>query len=108
MEGGGGWAHLCIELDVGGAKADEAGEEGLVQMTILLKGHVLDHRRQLVVVPDQDDTLQPAIPILLSLQACTCMFVYDALVLRQDGEDTCIGLIGLGFHSLLCLTLCRC
>lgn len=72
---GGGWAHLCIELDVGGAEADEAGEEGLVQMTVLLEGHVLNHRRQLVVVPNQDDSLQPAITILLSLQACSCTFV---------------------------------
>lgn len=61
-------ADLCIELDVGGAEADEAGEEGLVQVAVLLEGHVLDHRRQLVVVPYEDDSLQPAVPVLLSLQ----------------------------------------
>lgn len=62
-----GQADLCIELDVGGAEADEASEEGLVQVAVLLEGHVLDHRGQLVVVPYQDHTLQPAVPILLPL-----------------------------------------
>ena len=60
-------ADLCIELDVGGAEADEASEEGLVQVAVLLEGHVLDHRGQLVVVPYQNHTLQPAVPILLPL-----------------------------------------
>ena len=55
-------------MDVGGAQADEAGEEGLVQVAVLLEGHVLDDRRQLMVVAYEDDTLQPAVAILLSLQ----------------------------------------
>ena len=61
-------ADLCIELDVGGAKADEASEEGLVQVAIFLEGHVLHNRGQLVVVSYQDHTLQPAVAILLPLQ----------------------------------------
>ena len=38
---------LRVELDVGDAEADKAGEEGLVHLGILLEGGVLDHRRQL-------------------------------------------------------------
>lgn len=44
--------YLSVELDVGRAQADKAGEQGLVQVAVLLEGHVLDHRRQLVVVAD--------------------------------------------------------
>ena len=61
-------AYLGVELDVGCAKADEAGEEGLIQMAVLLEGHVLDHRRQLVVVPYQNHPLQPTVPVFLPLQ----------------------------------------
>ncbi len=62
-------SHLSIELDVRGPQADESGEEGLIQVAVLLEGHVLDHRGQLVVVPNQDHTLQPAVAILLPLHA---------------------------------------
>ena len=62
------WVHLRIELDVGCAEADEAREQRLVQVAVLLDCHVLHHRRQLVVVPDQDHALEPVVPILLALQ----------------------------------------
>ena len=55
-------------MNVGCAKADEAGEEGLIQMAVLLEGHVLHHRRQLMVVSYQDHTLQSTVPIFLPLQ----------------------------------------
>ena len=61
-------AHLSIELHVGRAEPHEAGEERLVQVAVLLEGHVLDHGRQLVVVPNQDHPLQPAHAVLLPLQ----------------------------------------
>lgn len=60
--------HLRVELDVGRAEADEAREQRLVQVTVLLYRHVLDHGGQLVVVPDQDDALQPVVTVLLALQ----------------------------------------
>ena len=71
-------SHLSIELDVGGAQADESGEEGLIQVAVLLESHVLDHGGQLVVVSNQDHTLQPAVPILLPLHTArhTCQTVY--------------------------------
>ena len=61
-------ADLCIQLDVGGAQANEACEEGLVQVAVLLEGHVLDNRGQLVVVSYQDHTLQSTVIIFLPLQ----------------------------------------
>lgn len=60
-------AHLCVELDVGRAQPDEAREERLVQAAVLLDGHVLDNGGQLVVVTNQDHTLQPVVPVLLAL-----------------------------------------
>ena len=107
LQGGG---NLCIELDVGGAEADEAGEEGLVQVAVLLEGHVFNHRRQLVVVPYEDDSLQPAVPILLSLQAGTYTLVHDVfgnnnniyvmILLSVERLNTCTGSSGLGVpHS---------
>lgn len=62
-------SHLSIELDVRGPQADESGEKGLIQVAVLLEGHVLDHGGQLVVVTNQDHTLQPAVAILLPLHA---------------------------------------
>ena len=59
-----GHAHLGVELDEGGAQAHEAREQGLVQVAVALEGHVLHHRGQLVVVPDQRDPLEPAAPVL--------------------------------------------
>jgi hypothetical protein len=43
--------YLCVELHVGRAQSDEPREQRLVQVAVLLEGHVLHHRRQLVVVP---------------------------------------------------------
>ena len=69
-------AHLGVELDEGGAQAHKAREQGLVQVAVALEGHVLDHGRQLVVVPYQGDSLEPAAPVLgflhgrASLRAC--------------------------------------
>ena len=60
--------HLGVELDEGRAEAHEAGEEGLVEVAVLLEGHVLDHGRQLVVVPYQDHPLQPRHAVLLVLR----------------------------------------
>jgi hypothetical protein len=60
--------HLGVELDEGRAEAHEAGEEGLVEVAVLLEGHVLDHGRQLVVVAYQDHPLQPRHAILLVLR----------------------------------------
>ena len=53
--------HLRVELDVRRAEADEAREERLVQVRVLLEGHVLHHGRQLVVVANQDDALESAV-----------------------------------------------
>ena len=55
--------HLSIELHGRHAQADEAREEGLVQVGVFLEGHVLHHGRQLVVVAYQCHSLQPALPI---------------------------------------------
>ena len=59
--------HLRIELDVGSSKANKAREERLVQVGELLECHVLHHRWQLIVVPNQGNTLQPASAVLNSL-----------------------------------------
>ncbi len=82
-------SHLSIELDVRGPQADESGEEGLIQVAVLLEGHVLDHRGQLVVVPNQDHTLQPTVPILLPLHGTehSCQTMYtDQRVLCFDSR----------------------
>ena len=64
-------SYLCIELHVGGAQADKAGEEGLIQVAVLLEGHVLHHGRQLVVVSYKNHPLQPRHPIVLLLHCHT-------------------------------------
>lgn len=46
---------LCGQLGVRHAEADEPCEQRLVHAGILLKGLVLDNRRQLVVVSDEND-----------------------------------------------------
>ena len=51
-------AALGVELGVGGPETHEAGEEGLVEVRVLLERLVLHDGRQLVVVPDHDDPLQ--------------------------------------------------
>ena len=66
-----GGGYLSVELDVGGAQADEAGEQGLVQVAVLLEGHVLDYGRQLVVVAYQDHPLQPCHAIIRVLRSQT-------------------------------------
>lgn len=60
---------LGVELDVRRSKANKSSEERLVQVAVLLEGHILHDRRQLVVIPNQDDSLQPTNTILLPLQA---------------------------------------
>ncbi len=61
-------AYLGVQLEVWHAKPDEAGEEGLIQVAVLLEGHVLHDRRQLMVIANEDDPFQTRQPILLLLQ----------------------------------------
>lgn len=49
-----------IYLHRGRPEAHEPREEALVELAVLLEGHGLDDRGQLVVVSDQDHALQPA------------------------------------------------
>lgn len=65
--GGAEGLHLGIELDIGSAEAHKAREEGLVEVAVLLEGHVLDHGRQLVVVAYQNHPLEPRHTFLLVL-----------------------------------------
>ena len=58
-------------------------------MAVLLEGHVLHHRGQLVVVSYQDDALQPAVAILLPLQPYK--FIGSAVTAHPESE-TCFGL----------------
>ena len=60
--------YLSVELDIGRAQADKAGEQGLVQVAVLLEGHVLHHWGQLLVVPNQDDPLQSRHSVICVLQ----------------------------------------
>lgn len=52
---GGARAALRRQLRVRHPEADEAREQRLVHARVLLERLVLDHRRQLVVVADEDD-----------------------------------------------------
>jgi hypothetical protein len=61
-------APLRIQLHVGCPQPHESRKQGLVQVTVLLEGHVLDHRGQLVVVPNEDDAFEAADAVLLALQ----------------------------------------
>jgi hypothetical protein len=70
-QGEGKKPDLGIELDVGCSQAHEACEEGLVQVAVLLEGHVFDHGGQLMVITNQDDPFQPTHSILLPLQIST-------------------------------------
>ena len=54
---------LGVQVHGGHPQADEAGEEGLLHVGVLLEGHVLDDGGQLVVVPDHDPPLQPAVAV---------------------------------------------
>lgn len=54
-------------------------------MAVLLEGHVLDDRGQLVVVSNQDHTLQPAVAILLPLQPYKYI---DSVVTRCPDSKT--------------------
>ena len=49
----------CLHLHSGSTEADEAREQALVKLAVLLESHGLHHGRKLVVVPDQNDALQP-------------------------------------------------
>ena len=55
-------APLRVELGGGHPQTDEAREHRLVEARILLERLVLDDGRQLVVVADQHDALEPALP----------------------------------------------
>lgn len=59
---------LCIKVNSGHSQADKAGEERLLHVGVLLEGHVLDDGGELVVVPDHDPTLQPAVAVCWVLQ----------------------------------------
>ena len=60
----GAGAPLRVQVHGGHPQADEAGEEGLLHVGVLLEGHVLDDGRQLVVVSDHDPALQAAVAVL--------------------------------------------
>jgi len=55
---------LSIKVDSWHAEMNEAREERLFHVGELLERHVLDHRRQLVVVANHNPTLQPIVTIL--------------------------------------------
>mmetsp|Transcript_30411 Transcript_30411/g.51334 ORF Transcript_30411/g.51334 Transcript_30411/m.51334 type:complete len:474 (+) Transcript_30411:569-1990(+) len=56
----GAGAALLVEQDVGHPQTDEAGEQRLVQLAVLLQACVLHHRGQLVVVSNQAHPQQAA------------------------------------------------
>lgn len=51
-------AALRVEIDGRYAEAHQARKHGLLEVAVARKRHVLDHRRQLVVVADRDEALQ--------------------------------------------------
>lgn len=55
---------LCVQIYGGHSQAHKSGEERLLHVGVLLEGHVLDNRGQLVMVTNHDPTLQPAVAIL--------------------------------------------
>ena len=59
---------LSVEVDRGHAETDEAREERLFHVGELLECHVLDDRRQLVVVSDHDAALQTTEVVLRILR----------------------------------------
>ena len=75
----GSGSTLGVEVDGGHPEAHEAGEQRLLHVGELLEGHVLDDRRQLVVVADHDPPLQPVVAILGVLQAYTNTFIIQYL-----------------------------
>ena len=63
-----GAMDLSIELDVGVPQAHEAREKRLVHARVLLEGHVLNHGRELVVVPNEHHALEARwLPLCLRL-----------------------------------------
>ena len=50
-------AYLSIQLNVGSAKSNKSCEEGLVEVAVLLKSHIFDNRRQLMMISYQNDAL---------------------------------------------------
>lgn len=72
-------AALCIQIDSGHSEAYKSGKERLLHVGVLLEGHVLDNRRQLVVVSNHDPTFQPAVAILWVLKG------------EDDGEERARG-----------------
>lgn len=48
---------LCIEFNIGRSQPNEASKQTLIQMTVLLEGHVLYYWWQLVMITNQYDTL---------------------------------------------------
>ncbi|TNN39069.1 hypothetical protein EYF80_050761 [Liparis tanakae] len=55
---------LSVQIDSRDSQAHKSGEEGLLHVGVLLEGHVLDNRGQLVVVSNHDPAFQPAVAIL--------------------------------------------
>lgn len=55
---------LCIQVYGGNSQAHKSSEERLLHVGVLLEGHVLDDRGQLVVVSNHNPTLQSAVTIL--------------------------------------------
>ena len=59
---------LSIKVNRWDTEPNETREERLLHVGELLEGHVLDDRRQLMVVTDHDPTLQPVTTILRVLK----------------------------------------
>ena len=60
---------MSVEVDSGDAEPDETREERLLHIGVLLEGHVLDDRWQLVVVTDHDPALQAVVTVTWILKA---------------------------------------
>lgn len=70
---------LGVELHIRHSEPDHSREQALLHIAVLLEGHVLDHRRQLVMVADHDPPLQPGATVLriLEQQRNECLDLQD-------------------------------
>jgi hypothetical protein len=59
---------LTIKIDCGNSKSHNSGEQGLLHVGVLLEGHVLDNRGQLVVITNHDPPLKTAEAVSRVLQ----------------------------------------
>lgn len=59
---------LCVQVHRGNPKPNYPCEQRLLHVAVLLKGHVLDDGRQLVMVSDHDPPLQSTKAVLRVLQ----------------------------------------